>query len=168
MPRLDLPGLGVSSACSVLLVYTIIEAPQHGWTTQPHWAGSRSAPLLLVVFVLVERRSAPDDRRHAVPDRRFCAASGAVTVAFFALFGFIFLMTQYFQFIRGYSALSTGARILPVAMRIAVASVVGVMLAADRHQGRRQPGLVTFGTSFAWISTVTVDMPYATIVARWC
>ena len=35
-------------------------------------------------------------------------------MAFFALFGFIFLITQYFQFIRGYGTLSTGARILPV------------------------------------------------------
>ena len=39
---------------------------------------------------------------------------------FFALFGFIFLVTQYFQFIRGYGSLSTGARILPVAITIAL------------------------------------------------
>ena len=50
-------------------------------------------------------------------DRRFSAASGAVTITFFALFGFIFLVTQYFQFVRGYGTLSTGARILPVALR---------------------------------------------------
>ena len=62
-------------------------------------------------------------------DPRFSAASGAVTITFFALFGFIFLITQYFQFIRGYGTLSTGARILPVALSIAVASVVGAMLA---------------------------------------
>ena len=62
-------------------------------------------------------------------DRRFSAASGAVTVAFFALFGFIFLITQYFQFVRGYGPLSTGARILPVAVSIAVASIAGGLLA---------------------------------------
>ena len=52
-----------------------------------------------------------------------------MTITFFALFGFIFLVTQYFQFVRGYGALSTGARILPVALSIAVASVVGAALA---------------------------------------
>ena len=52
-----------------------------------------------------------------------------MTVTFFALFGFIFLITQYFQFVRGYGTLSTGARILPVALSIAVASVVGALLA---------------------------------------
>ena len=51
-------------------------------------------------------------------DRRFSAASASVTVTFFALFGFIFLITQYFQLVRGYDALSTGARILPVATSI--------------------------------------------------
>ena len=60
-----------------------------------------------------------------------------MTVTFFALFGFIFLITQYFQFVRGYGTLSTGARILPVALSIAV----GVRRRrdarpADRHQGR--------------------------------
>ena len=54
-------------------------------------------------------------------DPRFSAASAAVTITFFALFGFIFLITQYFQFVRGYGTLSTGARILPVALSIAAA-----------------------------------------------
>ena len=59
----------------------------------------------------------------------FSAASASVTVAFFALFGFIFLVTQYFQFVRGFGTLSTGVRILPVAVTIAVGSVGGVLLA---------------------------------------
>ena len=54
---------------------------------------------------------------------RFSAASGAVTVAFFALFGFIFLITQFFQLLQGFGPLETGVRILPVALSIAVGSV---------------------------------------------
>ena len=98
-------------------------------------------------------------------DRRFSAASGAVTVTFFALFGFIFLITQYFQFVRGYGALSTGARILPVALSIAAASVVGAMLAP--RIGTKvvvTSGLLLFATSFLWISTVAVDASYATVI----
>jgi MFS family permease len=88
-----------------------------------------------------------------------------VTITFFALFGFIFLVTQYFQFVRGYGALSTGARILPVALSIAVASVVGAALAP--RIGTKvvvTTGLVLFGTSFVWISTSTVSTPYATVI----
>ena len=46
---------------------------------------------------------------------RFTAASASVAISFFALSGFIFLVTQYFQFLKGYGPLSTGVRLLPVA-----------------------------------------------------
>ncbi len=88
-----------------------------------------------------------------------------MTITFFALFGFIFLITQYFQFIRGYGTLSTGARILPVALSIAVASVAGALLAP--RIGTKvvvTTGLVLFGTSFLWISTVSVDASYASVI----
>jgi hypothetical protein len=39
---------------------------------------------------------------------RLSAACGAVTLAWFCLFGFIFLITQYFQFLRGYGPLTFG------------------------------------------------------------
>ena len=102
-------------------------------------------------------------------DRRFSAASGAVTVTFFALSGFIFLITQYFQVVRDFGPLSTGARILPVAISIAIASVVGGILAP--RVGTRAvvvTGLLFFGTAMAWIAaSVEVDTSYwATIVPQ--
>jgi EmrB/QacA subfamily drug resistance transporter len=166
VPRLDLPGLGLSVAMLGSLVYTIIEAPAHGWSSGRTLGGFALSALLLLAFVVVERRTAhPMLDLSLFRDRRFSAASGAVTVTFFALFGFIFLITQYFQFVRGYGALSTGARILPVALSIAVASVVGAVLAP--RLGTKAvvtTGLLLFGTSFVWISTVAVDASYATVI----
>src|SRR3954454_15836385 len=98
-------------------------------------------------------------------DRRFSAASGAVHITFFALFGCIFLVTQYFQFVRGYGTLSTGLRILPVALSIAVASVVGAALAP--RIGTKivvTTGMVLFGTAFLWISTSTVATSYPHVI----
>ncbi len=166
VPRLDLPGLGLSVAMLGVLTYTIIEAPEHGWTSAFTLGGFALSALLLVGFVVLERRVAhPMLDVTLFRDRRFSAASGAVTVTFFALFGFIFLITQYFQFVRGYGTLSTGARILPVALSIAVASVVGAMLAP--RIGTKvvvSTGLLLFGASFVWISTVAVDASYATTI----
>ncbi|MGZ4615327.1 MAG: MFS transporter [Actinomycetes bacterium] len=166
VPRLDLPGLGLSVAMLTALTYTIIEAPAHGWRSAQTLGGFALSAALLGAFVAVERRSAhPMLDVTLFRDRRFSAASGTVTVTFFALFGFIFLITQYFQFIRGYGTLSTGARILPVAVSIAVASVVGATLAP--RIGTKlvvSTGLVSFGTAFLWISTVAVDAPYATVI----
>ena len=166
--RLDAPGLVLSSAAIGLLVYTIIEAPGRGWGAPASVVGYLGALALGIAFVLVEqRRRAPMLDVSLFRTPAFSAASGAVTLAFFALFGFIFLITQYMQFIRGWGTLSTGARILPVAMSIAVGSVVGTLLAT--RFGTRvvvMSGLVLFGAGFAWIAVAPTYMSYSVIVLQ--
>lgn len=166
VPPLDLRGLVVSVAMLSLLVYTVIEAPARGWTSLATLGGLAASAVLVALFVVVERRVAhPMLDVTLFLDRRFSAASGAVTITFFALSGFIFLITQYFQLVRGYDALSTGARILPVAISIAVASVLGGLLAP--RIGTKlvvTTGMLLFATSMAWISTAAVDTPYAATV----
>jgi EmrB/QacA subfamily drug resistance transporter len=166
--RLDPAGLVLSSAAIGALVYTIIEAPGRGWTNPLSIAGFAAAAALAAVFVLVERRHSNPMIDVALFRRpAFSAASGAVTVAFFALFGFIFLVTQYFQFIRGYGTLSTGARILPVAITIALGSVTGVALAT--RIGTRAvvtTGLLLLAASFGWIAASSTFMPYSIIVGQ--
>jgi EmrB/QacA subfamily drug resistance transporter len=166
VPRLDLAGLALSVAMLGVLTYTIIEGPAHGWTSAFTLGGFALSAAALMAFVVVERRAAHPMLDVALfRDRRFSAASGAVAITFFALFGFIFLITQYFQFIRGYGALSTGARILPVALSIAVASVVGANLAPRiGTKAVVAAGLVSFGCAFLWISTVGVDASYASVI----
>ena len=51
---------------------------------------------------------------------RFTAASGTITLTYFALFGSTFLLTQYFQFVLGYSPLKAGMMTAPVAIGIMV------------------------------------------------
>jgi EmrB/QacA subfamily drug resistance transporter len=166
--RIDVPGLLTSSAAIGVLVYTLIEASGRGWASSPTLGGFALTAVLVVVFVAVERR-----RTHPMLDvtlfrtPAFSAASGAVTVAFFALFGFIFLITQYFQFIRGYGTLSTGVRILPVAVSIAVGSVVGAALAS--RIGTRVivvTGLALFGSAFAWIASSPTFVAYHVVVGQ--
>jgi len=166
--RFDLPGLVASSAAIGLLVYTIIEAPDHGWGSARSVAGFVGTALIAILFVLIERRrEVPmiDVSLFKVP--AFSAASGAVTVTFFALFGFIFLITQYMQFVRHYGTLSTGVRILPVAVSIAIGSIVGAALAA--RSGTRAvvvTGLVLFGTALAWIGISPAGESYLLIAAQ--
>ncbi len=166
--RLDLPGLLLSSAAIGVLVYTIIEAPGRGWSDPATLAGFVLAVVLVTAFVMVERRRARpmiDVTLFRTP--AFSAASASVTVAFFALFGFIFLVTQYFQYVRGFGTLSTGVRILPVALTIALGSVGGVALAG--RVGTRAvvtAGLLLLGSAFAWIAVSPTFMPYGEIVGQ--
>jgi MFS family permease len=166
--RLDPRGLALSTAAITLLVYTVIEAPHRGWQAALTLGGFAVTAALVAVFIRVERRREQpmiDVTLFRTP--AFSAASGAVTVAFFALFGFIFLVTQYMQFIRGFGTLSTGVRILPVATMIAVGSVVGVILAGKVGTRRVvMTGLTFLGFAFGWISLSSTFMPYHWIVLQ--
>jgi hypothetical protein len=98
---------------------------------------------------------------------RFSAASGSVTLAFFALFGFIFMVTQYFQFLRAYSPLETGIRILPVAASLAIAAIFGTRLAVRvGNKAVVSTGLGSTALAFMWISTASVATPYLEIAGQ--
>lgn len=166
VPRIDRPGFVVSVAALGVLTWTIIEAPEHGWDSLETLAGFALAAVLIGVFVGIERVVAhPMIDVSLFLDRRFSAACAAVTIAFFALFGFVFLVTQFFQFVRTYTALETGLRFLPVAFSIAAASIIGSRLAP--RWGTRAvvtPGLVSLGAAFLWISTMQADASYPAVI----
>jgi len=128
--RIDVGGLLLSAAFMATIVYTIIEAPTYGWTASRTMAGYLASIVLLVGFGVWERRQdEPMLDIQIFRNLRFSAASGSVTVAFFTLFGFIFLIIQYMQFVRRWSPLSAGVHTLPVAIAVGVGSVIGTPLA---------------------------------------
>lgn len=127
--RMDWPGLVLSVASIGLLVWSIIEGPRLGWTSPQIIAGGVSAIALLVLFVWWERRSSHpllDVSLFANP--RFSAASITIATAFFGLFGFIFMITQYMQLVLGYSPLESGARTVPFAIATGACSPLAIAL----------------------------------------
>ena len=99
---------------------------------------------------------------------RFSAASAAVTITFFSLLGFIFVITLYFQFLKGYGPLSTGIRLLPVAILTGITSVLGTRLAV--RSGTKlvvAGGLVSLAVGLAWASTNSSSTSYLTIAPSW-
>ena len=163
----DIPGLLLSSAAMALLVFTIIEAPAYGWGAARSIAGFAVSAVLLAAFIRWEQRTThPMLDVRLFLNMRFSAASGAVTVAFFTLLGFIFLMTQYFQFLRGYGPLSTGVHLLPVALSVGVGSVAGTQLAV--RAGTKlvvTGGLVAMAAFYAWVAAVTTATTSYGIIA---
>ena len=148
-PPLDWRGLVLSTAGMAFLVLGVIEAPDWGWGSAASVASLALGGLLLAVFVLVEGRI-----EHPMLDvalfrnPRFTAASVSVAVSFFALSGFIFLVTQYFQFVKDFTPLGTGVRLLPVAASVGITSVVGTKLAVRvGNKAVVGTGLLLFGHS---------------------
>jgi len=166
---IDMPGLVLSSAAMVLLVFTIIEAPTYGWAAWRSVAGFAASAFLLAAFIVWERRAAhPMLEVSLFRNMRFSAASGAVTVSFFTLFGFIFLITQYFQFVRGYGPLETGVLLLPVALSVGAGSVAGTQLAV--RAGTKlivTTGLVAMAAFYGWVAaTTSATISYDVIAAQ--
>jgi hypothetical protein len=85
-----------------------------------------------------------------------------VTIGFFALSGFTFLITQYFQFVKQFTPFGTGVRLLPVATSVAVAAVAGTRLAIRVGNKRVvATGLSLFCIGLLWVSTATQTTSYA-------
>jgi EmrB/QacA subfamily drug resistance transporter len=167
-PKADRPGLLLSTAAMALLIYTIIEAPGHGWSSGRSVAGFALAAALFAGFVAWERRAPePLIDLGLFRNLRFTAASASVTVVFFSLAGFIFLITQYFQFFKGYSPLSTGVHLLPVATSVGVMSVLGTKLAVRSSTKLVVAGgLVSLAGFFAWVATASSGTSYLEIVGQ--
>jgi EmrB/QacA subfamily drug resistance transporter len=167
-PQIDLGGFALSTATVGLLVYIIIEAPSHGWENWRTLTGFALAGLLATSFARWELRTKqPMLDLDLFRNPRFTAASGSVAISFFALSGFIFLVTQYFQFLKGYGPLSTGVRLLPVATSVAASSILGTRLAV--RIGTKlvvAAGLFLMAAFYVWVTTTNTSTNYTTIAAQ--
>jgi EmrB/QacA subfamily drug resistance transporter len=167
-PPVDIGGLLLSSIGVTAVVYTVIEAPDWGWSSARTVGGFAVAVAVLTGFALWERRRAhPMLDVSVFTNRRFSGGSLAVTAGFLTLFGFIFVITQYFQFIKDYSAFETGVRLLPVAVSIALASIVGPRIV--ERVGTTAvvaAGLAIFAAGLGWASTLDAGAPYTEIALQ--
>jgi EmrB/QacA subfamily drug resistance transporter len=152
--------IGLSS-----LIFGIIQGPEDGWTSGPVLAAFFAAGAALALFVRWEQRSDhPMLPLTLFRDRRFSTGSGVVTVAFFVMFGFFFLMTQYLQFGRGYSPLEAGLAGLPLALAFVVFSPRSAALAERYGPARVMAlGLAIVAVGFGVLTTLTPDTPYLVI-----
>jgi predicted MFS family arabinose efflux permease len=113
----DLPGAALSTAGFSTLVYAIIEAPGRGWTSGLTLGLLAVSGVLLGAFLRWERRcDEPMLDLGFFRSAGFSVGTAAVSVAFFGLLGAIFVLTQYLQFVHGYSAIEAGAIMSPLAL----------------------------------------------------
>jgi EmrB/QacA subfamily drug resistance transporter len=123
-------GFVLSIAMIGLLVFTVIEGPHRGWASATTLISFAATAALLAVFIAWELRVPnPLLDVRTFSNARFSAGSSAIFVAFFSLFGFTFLVTQYFQYVRGYSTLSSGLHTLPFAIGAGVTAPSAARLA---------------------------------------
>ena len=160
--RFDPLGAALSMAGIGLLVWTVIEAPRHGWGSATTLAGFAGSLAILALFALTQlRRPDPMLDVRLFRNPRFTAASGAIALAFFGLFGFIFMITQYFQIVRGYDPLKAGLATVPFALVTGAFYALAILLM--KRAGTKivvTAGLLLMSAGFVVASGTHVDSAY--------
>jgi MFS transporter, DHA2 family, multidrug resistance protein len=164
--RLDPFGALLSIVGLATLLFGIIEGPEKGWTSDIVLGAFAIAAVALIGFVRWEQRSAhPMLDMSVFRNPRFTSASGTITLTFFALFGSMFLMTQYWQLVHGYSPLEAGVRLVPHAitmMIVAPLSARFVERLGTKHVVAAGLALIALG--LALLSTIHATTPYTVVI----
>lgn len=163
--RLDVVGAALSVVSLCGLLFGIIQGPEEGWTS-PVVLGAFAVTIVVgVLFVLWELRTDEpmlDPRFFRIP--AFRAGSGVITAVFFGMFGMFFMLTQYLQFVKGYSPLVAGAATAPSALTMLIVAPRSPALVA-RFGSRRVvvTGMLLVASAFVIYTLLGPDTTYLAV-----
>ncbi|MFI7011917.1 MFS transporter [Streptomyces sp. NPDC050145] len=162
----DVPGAVTGTLSMLLLVYTVVQAPEAGWGSPRTLLSFLAVAVLLTLFVRIERRSPGPLIRLGVlrSGSQIRAQLGAMTF-FGSYVSFQFLATLYLQSLLGWSALSMALAFLPAGALVALSSTkVGAIV--DRF-GTPRLIAVGFGlmvVGYALFLRINLDPVYAVVI----
>jgi EmrB/QacA subfamily drug resistance transporter len=158
----DVAGGLLSIAGMGLLLWAIIEAPVHGWTSAVVLGAGAGGVAVLAAFAVWETRCThPMLNLRFFGNRAFSTAVSSVGLIMFGLAGSLFVLTQFLQFNLGYTPLQAGVRVLPAAGAIAIVAPLSTLVL--RYAGTKNTiilGLLSVACGLWQISTATVDTTY--------
>ncbi|MFC8198734.1 MFS transporter [Streptomyces sp. NPDC057298] len=162
----DIPGAVLGTASMLLLVFTVVQAPEVGWTTARTLLSFTAVAVLLTVFVRVERRSpSPLIRLGVLRSGNQIRAQLGAMMFFGSYVGFQFLVTLYMQSLLGWSALHTALAFLPAGALVALsATKMGAIV--DRFGTPRLivAGFALMVVGYALFLRVDLDPVYAAVI----
>jgi len=160
--RLDIPGLITSGLGLFALTYALIEANTYGWGSAWIVGGFAAAAVLLVAFLLLERRQrAPMLDLSLFRSGTYAGANLVILLVALAMFGVFFFVSLYMQNILGYSAVQTGAAFLPMTVLIILAAPMAGK-ASDRFGSRwlMTAGMVLISVQLLYFSQLASDASF--------
>jgi EmrB/QacA subfamily drug resistance transporter len=166
--RLDLAGLGLGSAGLFGLVYGLVRSQTLGWGSTEVVATLAAGLLLLVAFVVHERRTEAPMLPMDFFARRGFAVTNVVSLSmYFGMFGSVFFLSQFLQDVLGNSPLQAGVKLLAwTGATLIVAPLAGIF--SERYGSRlfMAAGLALQALALGWIATLAAThIPYTELIA---
>jgi EmrB/QacA subfamily drug resistance transporter len=160
----DVAGAVSMTVAMLLLVFTIVEAPEAGWGSARTLASLAVAGVILAAFVVREQRApAPLVRLGILRSGSLVRANLGAMSLIGGWFGFQFIATLYMQQLRGWSALETGLAILPGGLLVAVLSPrIAPLVARFGATPLIVAGLTMTVGAYALFLPIGLDSTYAT------
>jgi EmrB/QacA subfamily drug resistance transporter len=154
--RLDGPGLVLAGAGFLGITWGLVRANSVGWTSGEVIGTMIAGAAVVGAFLWWERRaSSPMLSLDMFRQRSFAASNGVGFLMYAALFGALFLMSQFFQAAQHHTPLQTGLRLLPwTGAPMIVSPIVGQL--ADRRGNRSfmAAGLFLQAVGLAWLAAI--------------
>ena len=164
--NLDPVGALLSIVGVVALVFGLIEAPDRGWLSPTTIIAFVVAVVVLTLFVLWELHvDEPMLDMQLFRNPAFSTGSTGMILLFMAMYGTMFLVTQYFQLVLGYSPVSAALRLLPMAMILLVTSLFTPRITKRFAVNRTvAAGMVSLGCGLLLLSRLQLDTEYWFII----
>ncbi|MFI5896985.1 MFS transporter [Actinoplanes sp. NPDC051513] len=162
--RFDIPGVLLSGAGLVAIVYGSSQAETKGWGSAEVVTLLITGVLLLAAFALVETRVAnPLLPLRILLSRTRSSAYLAMGVIFVGALALFLFLTFYLQLVLGYSPMRAGVAFLPMAASVAVGAggVATRLLPKVPPRALIVPGMVIVAGALAWLARLDVDSSYA-------
>lgn len=159
---LDAVGSALSIVALGCLLYGIIEGPELGWRDPQVIGGFGVAVVGFWAYARWERRVRfPMLDPAYFGNRVFTLGAVSAVSTFFALYGIVFILTQYFQFAQGLTPLGAGVRMLPVSVVVfLIAPRIPAVIARSGTRATITAGLVITAAGMATMGTLDAASPY--------
>jgi MFS family permease len=162
----DIPGVVTATAGLFSLTYGFNEAALKGWTSPATISFLVAAVVLLVVFVIIERKVAnPLMPLRVITERNRGGSYLGSLVVGAGLFSMFLFLGLYLQVILGFSPLKSGFAFLPFTAGIIIfAGVASQLLPKFGPKPLMVPGLIASGIGLLLLTRITPETSYATHV----